>query len=226
MTSHRCGQAIASARNVWELLHRGRVVVTVAAVAIGLSTAQFATAFWQGPGEPSPASGTAQVVAQGVVDIQDGDLRWEITEGSAPPPANATESRSDLGFLIVDSGVLLAENLATGDQHRLPSGEAMLTLVGDEHLRAALGSDPAVYRPATGHWFVRQSTSRFSTWLTYQWGTTGDLPAPADYDGDGRTDIAVWRSSTGVWYISRSAGGSSSPLLGVSSDRPIPKRGP
>jgi hypothetical protein len=146
VTSYRCGQAIASARRAREFLHRGRVVVTVAAVAIGLGTAQFATAFWQGPGEPSPASGTSQVVAQGVVDIQDGDLRWEITEGSAPPPANATESRSDLGFLIVDSGVLLTENVATGEQHRLPSGEAMLTLVGDEHLRAALGSDPAVYR--------------------------------------------------------------------------------
>jgi hypothetical protein len=98
------------------------------------------------PDEPSPASGTAQVVAQGVVDIQDGDLRWEITERSAPPPANAAETTSDLGFLIVDSGVLLTEHLATGEQHRLPPGEATLTVGSAEHLRAALGSDPAVYR--------------------------------------------------------------------------------
>jgi hypothetical protein len=146
VTSHRCGQAIASARRVQEVLLRGRVVLTVAAVAVGLGTAQFATAFWQVPDEPSPASGTAQVVAQGVVDIPDGDIRWEITERSAPPPANATESTSDLGILIVDSGVLLAENVATGEQHRLPPGEAMLTLGDAEHLRVALGSDPAVYR--------------------------------------------------------------------------------
>ena len=59
---------------------RGRVVVTVAALAVGLATTQLATAFWQVPDEPSPASGTAQVIAQGVVDIQDGDLRWQITE--------------------------------------------------------------------------------------------------------------------------------------------------
>ena len=120
--------------------------LTVAALAVGLGTTQFATAFWQVPDEPSPASGTAQVIAQGVVDIQDGDVRWQITEGTAPPPANATESRSDLGFLIVDSGVLLAEDVATGEQHRLPPGEAMLTLGGAEQVRAALGSEPAVYR--------------------------------------------------------------------------------
>ena len=146
MANHRSGQAIASARRGSDLLVRCRILLTVAALAIGIGTAQLATAFLQAPDEPSPASGTAQVVAQGVVNIPDGDIRWEITERSAPPPANATESPSDLGFLIVDSGVLLAENADTGQQHRLPSGEAMLTLGGTEHLRAALGPDPAVYR--------------------------------------------------------------------------------
>jgi hypothetical protein len=146
VTSHRRPQGIASARRIPAVLLWGRVVMTVAALAVGLAPTQFATAFWQVPDEPSPASGTAQVIAQGVVDIQDGDLRWQITEEAAPPPANATESTSDLGFLIVDSGVLLAEDVATGEQHRLPPGEAMLTLGGAEQVRAALGSEPAVYR--------------------------------------------------------------------------------
>ena len=146
MTSHRCGKAIASARRVPAVLLRGRVVVTVAALAVGFGSTQLATAFWQVPDEPSPASGTAQVIAQGVVDIQDGDLRWQITEGTAPPPPNATESRSDLGFLIVESGVLLTEDVATRDLHRLPAGEAMLTLGGAEQVLAALGSEPAAYR--------------------------------------------------------------------------------
>ena len=131
---------------MWESLPRCRSILAVGGLVLGFGTAQLATAFLQVPDEPSPASGTAQVVAQGVVDIPDGDVRWEITERSAPPPANATESRSDLGFLIVDSGVLLAGNLGSGEQQRLPQGEAMLTVAGVEQLLSALGSDPAVYR--------------------------------------------------------------------------------
>jgi hypothetical protein len=54
------------------------------------------------------------------------------------------------------------------------------------------------------------------------WGTLGDVPLPADYDGDGRTDVAVWRpGAIANFYIIRSTGGSVGVPWGTSFDLPI-----
>jgi len=65
--------------------------------------------------------------------------------------------------------------------------------------------DPATYRPSTGMWYVLFSSLNYNPAapLGVQWGvqSAGDIPVPADYDGDGLTDIAVWRPSNGTWYL-------------------------
>jgi hypothetical protein len=125
---------------------RIRTALVGLAVVSFLAAAPVTTAFFQAPTDPSPESGTAQVVAQGVVDIANEDLRWQIVERAAPAPANAENVTADLGFLTVDAGVMLIDDLASGEQFRLPAGESVLTRAGSEQTRVALGSEEALYR--------------------------------------------------------------------------------
>ena len=62
-------------------------------------------------------------------------------------------------------------------------------------------TDVAVNRPNTGQWFIRHSSTDFTTSESFQWGLAGDVPVPGDYDGDSMTDLAVYRPSNGTWYI-------------------------
>jgi hypothetical protein len=54
----------------------------------------------------------------------------------------------------------------------------------------------------------------------FPFGTTGDRPVPADYDGDGEADAAVYRN--GIWYYLRSTAGFGAVSFGVATDKPIP----
>jgi parallel beta-helix repeat protein len=55
-------------------------------------------------------------------------------------------------------------------------------------------------------------------------GNWGDVPVPADYDGDSKNDIATWRPSTGYWYIlpSGSPGTFIQRYWGMPGDIPVP----
>ena len=72
-------------------------------------------------------------------------------------------------------------------------------------------TDFAVWRPENGVWYIHQSGD--GQVLLVRWGMTTihptgglpDVPVPADYDGDGQTDLGVWRPDSGEWWILRSS---------------------
>ena len=51
-------------------------------------------------------------------------------------------------------------------------------------------------------------------------GLNDDVLAPADYDGDGKADVAIFRN--GTWYILKSSSGILITQFGLSGDKPIP----
>lgn len=80
-------------------------------------------------------------------------------------------------------------------------------------------TDIALYRegsrgidaPQPSFWYFLNTTTG-ATWAS-QWGRSLDVPAPADYDGDGKTDLGIFRwwnydyGDTNEWWLNR-------PLMG------------
>lgn len=87
--------------------------------------------------------------------------------------------------------------------------------------------DLRLFRPSNGVWYSQFGLDE-GAFSAVRFGTSADIPVPADYDGDGEIDLAVINQETGTWEIEFSGNrgpgfaGSGKSLRFRQGDVPVP----
>lgn len=135
--------------------------------------------------------------------------------GDLPVPADY-DGDGNADVAVYQNGTYMAM-LSGGGTVTIPVGQA-----GDRAVPADYDGDnivdQAVFRPSSGTWLIRQSTT--TNIVSVPFGISTDIPVAADYDGDGRADVAIYRG--GQWWVNGSTSGISVQNFGLGSDTPTP----
>jgi hypothetical protein len=145
--------------------------------------------------------------------------------GDIPLPQDVDgDGTAELVLYRPSTGTWLIYFTGTGTLETVPMGtlgDVPVLLPAYYQLRRTTGDaegdrarDFTVFRPSDGMWWTRFSSGdnsswETSTWQGIPWGGPGDVPAPGDYDGDGRMDPAIFRPSDGMWWVRLSSGDNS-----------------
>lgn len=82
----------------------------------------------------------------------------------------------------------------------------------------AAAANVAVYRGSDARWYVLGGEQAPFPWG----GVANDVPVPADYDGDGLTDLAIRRRADATWWVKNSANGTIRTFTqGLGTDTPL-----
>ncbi|MDQ3569412.1 MAG: hypothetical protein M3396_02090 [Actinomycetota bacterium] len=61
---------------------------------------------------------------------------------------------------------------------------------------------------------MRTSSTGFDSTVIRQWGASNSIPrADADFDGDGKDDMAIWHPTNATWYVRTSSTGFDGTLI-------------
>ncbi len=92
-----------------------------------------------------PATGRAQVIAQGVAQLPSVPVAWRAIAADAAPPAEAPVAERSLGFVVGDVAPFVITSESDGSQQRLASGEGAFVAQGTRQQRTGLPEQPVGY---------------------------------------------------------------------------------
>ncbi len=146
----------------------------------------------------------ARFNANGSTDTSFGDLGKLTTDFlNGNDVANGAAIQTDGKIVAVGRSGLNSPPADFAVARYLSDGTAVVPRPHQFDFDGDLKDDFSVFRPTGGVWFIQQSTDGS---VVANWGLAGDHLTPADFDGDGKTDIAVWREGAqSTFFILESA---------------------
>ena len=136
-------------------------------------------------------------------NFPDGEIRGQIKIVTTPFDFDG-DGRTDIRVLrAADYGFYTLNSKSNSVSFNSFAGSSTLNSASDDYDGDGRGDFVTFFTAGTSRiWRILQTGS--NTVREVHWGLTTDQIIPADYDGDGKTDIAVRRGSEGIWYILQS----------------------
>ncbi len=142
------------------------------------------------------------------------------------------DSKADATVYEPATGTWSVKSSNGGFVKQIQWGTAGDIALSGKHFGSA--NDLVIFRPSTGTWYIRRfgdiikpiapdaPSNNGLNFQIFQWGQSGDKPVMADFNGDGRDELAVFRPSNGVWYIYNQITGTYKiQQFGIAEDIPV-----